>query len=121
MSPALHEGGGVYEAHPGAAGGDGLDTGRGKRGCLGSQRDRHQWSGHLEGTNGDDISGSDANDVLWGGGGRDNLLGGTGGNDIVLSGNEHRFFSRGDKNLVGGSANDTVIGGLHKGGPSTSS
>jgi hypothetical protein len=29
--------------------------------------------------------------------------------------------SRGDKNLVGGSANDTVIGGLHKGGPSTSS
>jgi Ca2+-binding RTX toxin-like protein len=76
MSPALHEGGGVYEAHPGAAGGDGLDTGRGKRGCLGSQRDRHQWSGHLEGTNGDDLSGSDANDVLWGGGGRDNLLGG---------------------------------------------
>ena len=33
----------------------------------------------------------------------------------------NRFFSRGDKNLVGGSGNDTVIGGLHKGGPSMSS
>jgi hypothetical protein len=40
---------------------------------------------------------------------------------ISFSAATNRFFSRGDKNLVGGSANDTVIGGLHKGGPSTSS
>jgi hypothetical protein len=123
MSPALLEGGGVYEAHPVlllAAMALTLAVTSGV--ALAVNEIDTNGPDTLRGTNGDDnLSRNGANDVLWGGGGKDNLLGGTGGNDIVLSGNEHRFFSRGDKNLVGGSGNDTVIGGLHKAGPSTSS
>jgi Ca2+-binding RTX toxin-like protein len=121
MSPALLEGGGVYEAHPVlllAAMALTLAVARGV--ALAVNEIDTNGPDTLRGTNGDDnLSRNGANDVLWGGG-KDNLLGGT-GNDIVLSGNEHRFFSRGDQNLVGGSGNDTVIGGLHKAGPSTSS
>jgi Ca2+-binding RTX toxin-like protein len=122
MSPALLEGGGVYEAHPVlllAAMALTLAVASGV--ALAVNEIDTNGPDTLRGTNGDDnLSRNGANDVLWGGGGKDNLLGGT-GNDIVLSGNEHRFFSRGDQNLVGGSGNDTVIGGLHKAGPSTSS
>jgi hypothetical protein len=121
MSPALHDGGGVYEAHPvlllaamaltlavarGVAlavneiGTNGPDTLRGPTGTTSRAVALTTYCGVAVAAT-TSLAGPAAT--------------------ISFSAATNRFFSRGDKNLVGGSGNYTVIGGRHKGGPSMSS
>jgi hypothetical protein len=90
-------------------GGDGRGVGRGRWDSLGGQQDRHQWSGHFEGANGNDnLIGKGGNDSLFSLNGRDTLLGGP-GKDFVAD-TPRQVSLRGDKILLGGPGNDIVVG-----------
>ena len=110
--PTSRKGAEGATTHP-SVDGDGRDVGRGQRGGLGAQQDRHQRPDTLTGTNkGDDLLGEGGNDDLYGLGGTDNLLGGP-DKDFVFSGKrEHFLQSGGNKILQGGFGNDYVHGGL---------